>query len=139
MTSFSSTPDEETVVQEEVGEVGAVPPQQTFVIAGQTISFGRGSWVYADMNYKGANFRFANTHLEVVASRRPSRTVAGQAVREGGQEGRGHGDRDRDFNTDAYGQYFAEELQDSDPLLGLPGHCGKAEAGRTGSELLPER
>ena len=85
-------------------KTGLFTKQQTFAVAGQTISFSRG-YVYADMTYKGAPFRMANTHLEVGgASEAIQNAQAAQfvkIVRKGAKSVIATGD----FNTDAYGTY----------------------------------
>ncbi|MFN8184555.1 MAG: hypothetical protein U0R23_09050 [Candidatus Nanopelagicales bacterium] len=83
---------------------GKYKAQQTYVIAGQTISFGRG-WVYADMTYKGAKFRFANTHLEVGGESEAIQQKQGKEFVKLVQKGAGTVVATGDFNTDAYGNY----------------------------------
>lgn len=83
---------------------GLYSKQQTFTVAGQTISFARG-YVFADMTYKGATFRMANTHLEVggvsegIQNAQAAQFV--KKVRKGAKSVIAVGD----FNTDAYGTY----------------------------------
>jgi endonuclease/exonuclease/phosphatase family metal-dependent hydrolase len=83
---------------------GLFSKQQTFSVAGQTISFARG-YVFADMTYKGATFRMANTHLEVggvsegIQNAQAKQFV--KKVRKGATSVIAVGD----FNTDAYGAY----------------------------------
>lgn len=83
---------------------GLYSAQQTFVIAGQTISFGRG-WVYADMAYKGASFRYANTHLEVGGVSAPIQEKQAKQFVKVVKKGVGTVIATGDFNSDAYGQY----------------------------------
>jgi len=83
---------------------GKYKSQQTYVIAGQTISFGRG-WVYADMTYKGAKFRFANTHLEVGGESEAIQEKQGKEFVKLVRKGAGTVVATGDFNTDAYGNY----------------------------------
>ncbi len=83
---------------------GKFKAQQTYVIAGQTISFGRG-WVYADMTYKGAKFRFANTHFEVGGESEAIQEKQGKEFVKLVQKGAGTVVATGDFNTDAYGNY----------------------------------
>lgn len=89
---------------------GLYSAQQTFVIAGQTISFGRG-WVYADMTYKGASFRFANTHLEVGGISAPIQEKQAKQFVKVTKKGAGTVIATGDFNTDAYGQYSAKSYK----------------------------
>jgi len=83
---------------------GKYTAQQEFTIAGQVISFGRG-WVYADMAYKGAKFRFANTHLEVGEESASIQEKQGKQFVKLVQKGAKTVIATGDFNTDAYGQY----------------------------------
>lgn len=89
---------------------GLFKTQQTFNVAGQTISFSRG-YVYADMTYKGAPFRMANTHLEVGGASEPIQNAQAKQfvkiVRKGAKSVIATGD----FNTDAYGTYSPSSYQ----------------------------
>jgi endonuclease/exonuclease/phosphatase family metal-dependent hydrolase len=89
---------------------GQFKAQQTFLISGRTISFSRG-WVYADMTYKGAKFRFANTHLEVGGESEAIQQKQGKEfvklVKKGAKTVVATGD----FNTDAYGNYSPKTYQ----------------------------
>jgi endonuclease/exonuclease/phosphatase family metal-dependent hydrolase len=83
---------------------GLFSDQQKFVVAGQTLSFDRG-WVYADMTYKGAKFRFANTHLEVGGVSAPIQEKQAKQFVKVVRKGAGTVIATGDFNSDAYGQY----------------------------------
>ncbi|HRY09002.1 MAG: endonuclease/exonuclease/phosphatase family protein [Actinobacteria bacterium] len=89
---------------------GLYKAQQTFQIGTRTISFSRG-WVYVDMTYKGAKFRFANTHLEVGGESEAIQQKEGKEfvkiVRKGAKNVIATGD----FNTDAYGTYSPKTYQ----------------------------
>jgi endonuclease/exonuclease/phosphatase family metal-dependent hydrolase len=86
---------------------GLFSTQQTFPVAGQTISFARG-YVFADMTYKGATFRMANTHLEVGGASEAIQNAQAKQfvkkVRKGAKTVIATGD----FNTDAYGNYSSK-------------------------------
>ena len=85
-------------------KTGLFKRQQTFPVAGLTISSARG-YVYADMTYKGAKFRMANTHLEVGGESEAIQNAQAKQfvkiVRKKAKTVVATGD----FNTDAYGAY----------------------------------
>ncbi len=83
---------------------GRYTAQQTYTIAGQVISFARG-YVYADMTYNGAKFRFANTHLEVGGESAPIQEKQAKQFVKIVKKGAGSAIATGDFNTDAYGDY----------------------------------
>jgi endonuclease/exonuclease/phosphatase family metal-dependent hydrolase len=89
---------------------GRYKAQQEFTVAGQTVSFSRG-YVYLDMTYKGSEFRFANTHLEVGGDAAPIQEKQGKefvkVVKKGADTAIAMGD----FNTDAYGLYSPKTYQ----------------------------
>lgn len=89
---------------------GQYKSQQTYVIAGQTISFARG-YVYADMTYNGAKFRMANTHLEVGAESAPIQQKQAKQFVKVISKGAGNVVATGDFNTDAYGKYSAKSYK----------------------------
>ncbi len=83
---------------------GRYTTQQTYTIAGQVISFARG-YVYADMTYNGAKFRFANTHLEVGGESASIQEKQAKQFVKIVKKGAGTAIATGDFNTDAYGDY----------------------------------
>jgi endonuclease/exonuclease/phosphatase family metal-dependent hydrolase len=91
-------------------ETGLYKAQQTFPVAGLTISFARG-YVYADMTYKGAKFRFANTHLEVGGESEAIQEKQAKQFVKIVKKGAGTAIATGDFNTDAYGQYSPESYK----------------------------
>ena len=89
---------------------GLYKAQQTFQIGGRTISFARG-WVYAEMTYKGAKFRYANTHLEVGGESEAIQRKQGKEFVKLVQKGAKTVVATGDFNTDAYGNYSPKTYQ----------------------------
>lgn len=83
---------------------GLYTKQQTFEAAGQTISFARG-YVYAEFTYKGATFRFANTHLEVGEDSEAIQIAQGKQFVKIVKKGADTVIATGDFNSDAYGGY----------------------------------
>lgn len=83
---------------------GQFKAQQQFTVAGTTVSFSRG-YVYADMTYGGAKFRFANTHLEVGGESAGIQHKQGKQFIKIVQKGASTVIATGDFNTDAYGTY----------------------------------
>lgn len=83
---------------------GQYSAQQTYVIAGSVISFGRG-YVYADMKYNGASFRMANTHLEVGGESAPFQEKQAKQFVKIVKKGAKNVIATGDFNSDAYGKY----------------------------------
>ncbi|MCU0298700.1 MAG: hypothetical protein MUF33_09305, partial [Candidatus Nanopelagicales bacterium] len=89
---------------------GLYKTQQTFPVAGLVISFARG-YVYADMTYKGAKFRFANTHLEVGGESEAIQEKQAKQFVKIVKKGAGTAIATGDFNTDAYGQYSPQSYK----------------------------
>ena len=83
---------------------GLYTDQQTFKVSIQTISFSRG-YVYADMTYKGAKFRMANTHLEVGGISEPIQNAQAKQFVKKVKKNAKTVIATGDFNTDAYGNY----------------------------------
>ncbi|MEZ5185520.1 MAG: hypothetical protein R2720_07220 [Candidatus Nanopelagicales bacterium] len=83
---------------------GQYTSQQKFTIAGQTIAFDRG-YVYLDMVYNGAPFRFANTHLEVGGDSAPIQEKQAKQFVKIVKKGAGRVIATGDFNSDVYGAY----------------------------------